>query len=286
MHSRKSCALIAFVAATLCLPAARASFHFMQIEQVIGGVSGDTTAQAIQLRMRFAGQNLVSSAHLRVFDAAGLNPITVCDMTMNVSNSAAGARILIASANFPAHTLPPATLNFTMSNLIPASYLNAGSLVFEQDGVNTVYWRLSWGGAGYTGSNSGNIANDADGNFGPPWPGPLPSSDARALRFTGTAGAMSTNNAADYALTTGAATFVNNAGNSFVVQQPAQPTPGDMNCDGTVDNADIDSFVQALTDPAGYVADHPDCDINNADVNDDGSVDNGDIDAFVALLLG
>ncbi len=34
---------------------AQATFHLMQIEQVIGGVNGDTTAQAIQLRMRFAG---------------------------------------------------------------------------------------------------------------------------------------------------------------------------------------------------------------------------------------
>jgi hypothetical protein len=40
------------LAATLLLPLNRASaaFHFMQIEQVIGGVNGDTTAQAIQLR--------------------------------------------------------------------------------------------------------------------------------------------------------------------------------------------------------------------------------------------
>ena len=30
------------------------SFHLMQIEQVIGGVNGDVTLQAIQLRMRFS----------------------------------------------------------------------------------------------------------------------------------------------------------------------------------------------------------------------------------------
>src|SRR5947207_909223 len=47
---------------------ARAAFHVMQIEQVIGGVingaSADTSAQAIQLRMRAAGQNFVSAARL------------------------------------------------------------------------------------------------------------------------------------------------------------------------------------------------------------------------------
>ncbi len=36
---------------------AHATFHFMQIEQVIGGVDGDTTKQAIQLRMRSLNQN-------------------------------------------------------------------------------------------------------------------------------------------------------------------------------------------------------------------------------------
>ncbi len=45
----------ALAAMALALPA-QATFHFMQIEQVIGGVNGDTTAQAVQLRMRPAGQ--------------------------------------------------------------------------------------------------------------------------------------------------------------------------------------------------------------------------------------
>src|SRR6266478_816038 len=52
---------------------AYATFHMMQIEQVIGGVDGDTSAQAIQLRMRSAGENLVSQARLVAFDATGAN---------------------------------------------------------------------------------------------------------------------------------------------------------------------------------------------------------------------
>ena len=45
--------LAAVVAMMLVLgaPPADADFHLMQIEQVIGGVNGDTAAQAIQLRM-------------------------------------------------------------------------------------------------------------------------------------------------------------------------------------------------------------------------------------------
>ena len=39
-----------------------ASFHLMQIEQVIGGVHGDTSAQAIQLRIRFPGDTALEFA--------------------------------------------------------------------------------------------------------------------------------------------------------------------------------------------------------------------------------
>ncbi|MGE0480862.1 MAG: hypothetical protein AB7Q17_10370 [Phycisphaerae bacterium] len=66
----------------------------------------------------------------------------------------------------------------------------------------------------------------------------------------------------------------------------APPTPGDLNCDGMVNNFDIDPFVLALTDPAAYEAAHPGCDIRGADTNDDGQINNFDIDAFVALVTG
>jgi hypothetical protein len=61
---------------------------------------------------------------------------------------------------------------------------------------------------------------------------------------------------------------------------------GDMNCDGAIDTADIDGFVLALVDPAGYAAAFPDCDLTRADCNGDGSVDTADIDAFVAAIIG
>jgi hypothetical protein len=61
---------------------------------------------------------------------------------------------------------------------------------------------------------------------------------------------------------------------------------GDLNCDGAVDTADIDAFVQAVVDPAGYAASYPDCHHDLADCNGDGAVDTGDIDAFVALVVG
>ncbi|MGE0478932.1 MAG: choice-of-anchor B family protein [Phycisphaerae bacterium] len=63
-------------------------------------------------------------------------------------------------------------------------------------------------------------------------------------------------------------------------------TPGDTNCDGVVNNFDIDPFVLALTDPAGYAAQFPSCSVTTADVNNDGMVNNFDIDPFVGLLTG
>jgi hypothetical protein len=59
---------------------------------------------------------------------------------------------------------------------------------------------------------------------------------------------------------------------------------GDLNCDGLLNNFDIDPFVLALTDPAGYAGNYPACPILAADINGDGLVNNFDIDPFVACL--
>ena len=60
--------------------------------------------------------------------------------------------------------------------------------------------------------------------------------------------------------------------------------PGDLNCDGLVNSFDIDPFVLALADPAGYALAHPECDRMLADVDGDGAVNVFDIDPFVVLL--
>ena len=59
---------------------------------------------------------------------------------------------------------------------------------------------------------------------------------------------------------------------------------GDLNCDGSVDNFDIDAFVLAVTNPTAYDLAYPACDHSLADCNEDGSVNNFDIDPFVDLL--
>ncbi len=255
------------IAGLLC-NTAHATFHLMQIEQVIGGVDGDTTKQAIQLRMRGITQNFVSFARMRVFDAQGLNPVTVINFGTNVTFSGCGRLVLITSANFELD--PSITSDFTMTNLIPASYLAAGSLTFESDG-GIVYWRLSWGGAGYTGSQTGSVANDANGNFGV-YPNALPSTPQRALRFQPSCNALSTTNQTDYAVTLGQSVWTNNANQSGTVPV----CPGDTNGDKAVNVLDLVQLLLCFGDPAT-----PPCDTGQ-DVNQDDVINVLDL---VALLL-
>jgi hypothetical protein len=81
--------------------------------------------------------------------------------------------------------------------------------------------------------------------------------------------------------------FVGVAGGTYHSLGLKRPTPpGDLNCDGLVNNGDIDAFVMALTNPRAYWTIYPNCIDMLADINGDGLINNGDIDAFVALLTG
>jgi hypothetical protein len=223
----------------------------MQIEQVIGGVNGDTSAQAIQLRMRSAGQNIVSKARLYAWDAAGANPILLADFTTDVPGSAEGSRVLAATANFATYTDPPIAADFILAVPIPQAYLVAGSLTWENDEGTLLVWRLSWGGAEYTGDTTGALTNDDDREFGPPFAGPLPTDGLQAVLFQGDATAKSSSNAADYALTDGAAVFANNAGQTFTVVPLNCPNDPDNDIDHDGVCGDVDNCPQqANTDQA------------------------------------
>lgn len=206
-------------------PMATASFHAIQIEQVIGSLNGNPAAQAVQLRMRSASQNLVSATSIWAADAAGTNRVLLLNIPANVTGSASGARILLATPAFTTAmqvTQPTFTPDFTLATAIPASYLAAGRLTFELDGgtvatPSTIYWSLSWGGGSYTGSNAGDLTNDANGNFGPPFGSALPGTGAQGIRFTGAASTGSSTNLADYALTSNPATVVKNNNASFTL---------------------------------------------------------------------
>ena len=77
----------------------------------------------------------------------------------------------------------------------------------------------------------------------------------------------------------------NNTWSTYVAQL-SYGLPGDLNCDGVVNFDDINPFVLALSDPAGYQIAFPNCNIMNGDCNGDGLVNFDDINAFVAILTG
>ena len=107
------------------------------------------------------------------------------------------------------------------------------------------------GGKGYTGDTSGSPFNDGDGDYGPPFEGPLPSSGVQALQFQGLANAQSTNNLADYALTKGASTWTNNASVSGTLID-ANSCPWDLDDSGSVSTNDLLAlFAQWGTDGPG-----------------------------------
>jgi PKD repeat protein len=60
---------------------------------------------------------------------------------------------------------------------------------------------------------------------------------------------------------------------------------GDLNCDGAIDFFDIDPFLLALFDPAGYALAHPACTAALADLNADNLVNFFDIDPFLVCLF-
>jgi hypothetical protein len=255
--TRKISGALLFLLMGMSARPAAATFHFMHVDLVIGGVNGDVTAQAVQMRTRFHAQNLVDRGRLVVRDARGENPLIIADFVAPVPNDQQAAAILVASPAFRHYTSPMVVPDVTMTHLIPAAYLAAGSLTFETDDGTFIVCRLSWGGAAYTGPTTGSQTNDNDGEFGPPVNGPLPSTGVHALRFIGDVTRLSTTNLADFELTPDAAVFTANNGASFTVtvfdcNDPAADVDADGAC-ATIDNCPtVANADQADEDNDGY----------------------------------
>lgn len=73
-------------------------------------------------------------------------------------------------------------------------------------------------------------------------------------------------------------------GGFWAITAPPSVLRGDCNCDGLVNNFDIDPFVLAISDSAAYALAYPGCDILSADIDENGLVNNFDIDPFVACI--
>ena len=60
--------------------------------------------------------------------------------------------------------------------------------------------------------------------------------------------------------------------------------PGDLNCDISVDAGDCSPFILAMTDPTGYAAAYPACNIMHADMNANTIIDCNDWTLFQQAL--
>lgn len=227
---------------------AQGSFHLMQIEQVIGGVQGDVSQQAVQLRMRAGGQNQMQFSRLLAYDANGANPVLLIDFDTAVPSGNAGDRVLVTTFNFASRQ--NVAVDFMGAAPIPAAYFSGGRLSFEGDAGQVVY-SLCWGN--YAGPNTGSTDNDDDGQFGPCVPGSLPSAGTVALRFGGAATDLGTTNAADFAPSAAPAVFTNNNGSASAVVVRAFALRG----------GDCDDTDPSISPAAAEVADNgrdDDCD--------------------------
>ncbi len=271
-----------FVLASLGLPEEPVQPSFLlQIEQVFASLP---SAQAIQLRMRADGQNNLQNCVIRAYPrtVGGGEIYVIATFPVPFANSAEGSRVLITSPGFANFTNFPLETDVVMTNQIPLNYVNNGGSLTIEDTDGTVYWRLSWGGAGYTGPTIGSTLNDADGNFGKlTSTGLTPLANLKAMRFLGAAADLSTTNQTDYGLTFGAAVFTNNAGHTFMVVDPGHPPNGDLDNNGFANGRDIRHFVSCvLTGSSGGFPCH------RGDFDLSGTVDAADVAPFVSRLLG
>jgi len=111
--------------------------------------------------------------------------------------------------------------------------------------------------------------------YTPPWPSPSADPDIPSSAFrTYLDNSMNRILAAGY-----------NATNDLSRIDVLSSYPGDMNCDGVINLADIEPYALALVDQAAYQAAYPKCNIVRADMNGDATGDGADLQVFVNALL-
>ena len=120
---------LAFAFLALAAPA-HATFHLIEINKILTSYNGDTSIQAVEMRMLSGGQNLVSTGVMRTYDASGVLIATIGTFASDLP--AAGAltdrKVLIATNNFAT------TFGITPDLIIPAGSLplSTGQVSFEK----------------------------------------------------------------------------------------------------------------------------------------------------------
>src|SRR5688572_24149161 len=103
------------------------AFHLVEINKLMVGYNGNTSIQAIELKLISSGENFVGGAFITVYDSLA-NPVTtIGTFPGNVANGLAGDRILCATAAFAsAFSITP---DLVISPGIPAV---TGQVSFEK----------------------------------------------------------------------------------------------------------------------------------------------------------
>jgi len=99
------------------------SVRSLQRELGEAGYSYRQEQQAVQLRLRFSFQNLVSGKKLVAYDATGSNPVVLATFNHNVTGFDAGDTILAATPELAAAA--GITPDFTLTQRIPDSYVRS-----------------------------------------------------------------------------------------------------------------------------------------------------------------
>ncbi len=133
----------------LCALPASAAFHLNEITKVMVGLNGNTTIQAVELKMLAGGENLVTGVSVKVYDAAGAQVDSLGSFSASVPAGIAGRFILCATENFaatfgiaPDLLIKPGLLVGTgqVSFEKPACFINAvayGSVTTPKNGTTT-----------------------------------------------------------------------------------------------------------------------------------------------------
>jgi hypothetical protein len=134
-------AVLALALLLLGAPAALAdsekteTFHINEFVQVMAAYNGDATIQAVEIKSLAAGENLVSTGKINVYDKSGHLAATLGTFPANLANGAIGAHILCATAAFAsAFSITPDLV------ISPGLPIPSGQVVFEKVGcrVNSV----------------------------------------------------------------------------------------------------------------------------------------------------
>jgi len=103
------------------------TFHLAEIYKIMAGYNGNTTIQAVEVRMNATGQNLVNGASIVTYDPDGAAVATLGTFTADLPIGVAGARFLCATTAF--QTTFGITADLTISpGIVPMT----GQVSFEK----------------------------------------------------------------------------------------------------------------------------------------------------------